>query len=109
VIANHSLEHFSSLEEALEEIGRVLDPVGALYIALPDASTLCDRLYRWLARGGGHVNRFLDEKSLIALVEKHTPLAHSGTRVLATSFSFLNRANRRSRAATQALAAWGRE
>jgi len=55
------------------------------------------------------VNRFLDEKSLIALVEKHTPLAHSGTRVLATSFSFLNRANRRSRAATQALAAWGRE
>ena len=58
VISNHSLEHFDDLAGALAEIGRVLKPSGALYIAVPDASTFCDRLYRWLARGGGHVNPF---------------------------------------------------
>lgn len=58
VVANHSLEHFADLDGALGEIGRVLAPAGALYIAVPDATTFTDRLYRWLARGGGHVNRF---------------------------------------------------
>ena len=55
VISNHSLEHFEQLQPALQELGRVLRPNGSIFIAVPDASTFADRLYRWLARGGGHV------------------------------------------------------
>src|SRR5438477_426023 len=51
VISNHSLEHFDNLAASLEEIGRVVKPSGALYVAVPDATTISDRLYRWLARG----------------------------------------------------------
>jgi SAM-dependent methyltransferase len=58
VISNHSLEHFDHLEGALHEIGRVVRPQGALFVSVPDASTFCDRLYRWLAKGSGHVNAF---------------------------------------------------
>src|SRR5258707_9821545 len=58
VVSNHSLEHFEDLTSALHEIGRVLRPSGSLFVAVPDASTLTDNLYRWLARGGGHVNAF---------------------------------------------------
>lgn len=46
VICNHSLEHIGQLPEALHEIGRVLRPDGALYVAAPDVTTLTDRLYR---------------------------------------------------------------
>ncbi|MCZ2150085.1 MAG: class I SAM-dependent methyltransferase [Bryobacterales bacterium] len=53
VIANHSLEHFDNLGCVLREIRRVTHPNGALFVAVPDATTLTDRLYRWLARGGG--------------------------------------------------------
>src|SRR5690242_18054825 len=55
VISNHSLEHFDALAGALREIGRVIQPGGSLYVAVPDASTWTDKLYRWLGRGGGHV------------------------------------------------------
>jgi ubiquinone/menaquinone biosynthesis C-methylase UbiE len=48
VISNHSLEHFDDLAGALAEIARVVKPDGALYVAVPDASTFRDRLYRWL-------------------------------------------------------------
>ena len=58
VVSNHSLEHFADLDRALSEIGRVLARPGALFIAVPDASTFTDRLYRWLAKGGGHLNAF---------------------------------------------------
>jgi len=56
IIANHSLEHFEDLDGALREIGRVIAPNGGLFVAVPDASTVTDKLYRWLATGGGHVN-----------------------------------------------------
>jgi SAM-dependent methyltransferase len=93
VISNHSLEHFEGLEEALDEIGRVLDPDGFLYIAVPDSSTVTDRIYRWMARGGGHVNSFTSASALVRQVSERTGLPHAGTRVLCTSLSFLNRAN----------------
>ncbi len=91
VICNHSLEHFENLEAALAEIGRVVRPGGALYVAVPDATTFSDWLYRKLLRGGGHVNRFVSAERLVAQIELWTGLRHAGTRVLYTSLSFLNR------------------
>jgi SAM-dependent methyltransferase len=58
VIANHSLEHIDHLDRSIHEIGRVLRQNGCLFVSVPDASTVTDKLYRWLARGGGHVNAF---------------------------------------------------
>ena len=90
VISNHSLEHFHDLSGALLEIGRVLKPAGALYIAVPDASTFGDRLYRWLTWGGGHVNPFTSPQELAASIERATHLPHVQTRTLFASLSFLN-------------------
>ena len=94
IISNHSLEHFDDLTGSLAEIGRVLKPTGALYIAVPDASTFCDRLYRWLARGGGHVNAFTSAQTLADTIERATHLSHIDTRTLCTSLSYLHRTNR---------------
>jgi len=93
LVLNHSLEHFEALEEALDEIGRVIGPNGLLYIAVPDSSTVTDRIYRWMSRGGGHVNSFNSARDLVCRVSEKTGLPHAGTRVLCTSLSFLNRAN----------------
>jgi SAM-dependent methyltransferase len=94
VIANHSLEHFERLDDAFKELGRVVRPEGSLYIAVPDASTFADRLYRWLASGGGHVNAFCSQEDLIAQTEHYTGLQFRAGRVLMTSLSMLNRRNR---------------
>jgi len=64
IISNHSLEHFERLEESLHEIGRVVARNGFLYVAVPDSSTVTDRIYRWLAHGGGHVNGFTSSADL---------------------------------------------
>jgi SAM-dependent methyltransferase len=93
VISTHSLEHFDDLAGALGEIRRVLNPEGALCVAVPDASTITDRLYRWLARGGGHVNAFTSESETVTLIERATGLRHIATRRLFSSLSFLNRRN----------------
>lgn len=93
IVSNHSLEHFDDLEGALREIGRVVRHDGSLYIAVPDASTFCDKLYRWLSNGGGHVNPFTSSKDLAAMIERTTGLKHRATRPLHTSLSFLNRRN----------------
>lgn len=93
VVSNHSLEHFDDLAGALAEIGRILKPDGALYIGVPDASTFCDRLYRWLARGGGHVNPFTSAPDLAARIEDATRLPHVATRTSFASLSYLNRKN----------------
>jgi len=103
VISNHSLEHFHDLAGSLSEIGRVLKPTGALYIAVPDASTFCDRLYRWLARGGGHLNPFTSAQELAATIERATHLPHVATRTLFTSLSYLNRKNFRTRSPRRLL------
>ena len=97
VISNHSLEHLPDLSRSLVEIGRVTKSDGALYIGVPDAATLTDKLYRWLARGGGHVNGFRSAPQLAAEVSRVTGLPCVATRTLCTSFSFLHRGNRRTR------------
>jgi len=91
VISNHSLEHFVDLEAALREIGRVIRPGGALFVAVPDASTVTDKIYRWLGRGGGHVNAFTSAEEVARVVERTTGLRHAATRTLWSSLSFLNR------------------
>lgn len=101
VISNHSLEHFENLAECLAEIGRVVKPDGAFYVAVPDAATISDRLYRWLARGGGHVNPFSSDRELAQTIEHTTGLEHVATRTLCASLSCLNRRNRRARAPTR--------
>jgi SAM-dependent methyltransferase len=94
VIANHSLEHFERLDEAFKELRFVIKSEGSLYIAVPDATTFADGLYRWLASGGGHVNAFRSQEDLIAKIEHCTGLRFRAGRVLMTSLSMLNRKNR---------------
>jgi len=93
VISNHSIEHFDDLPSTLCEIGRVICAGGSLFVAVPDASTLTDKLYRWLARGGGHVNAFRSPSETARAIERATGLPHVGTRTLCSSLSFLNRRN----------------
>src|SRR5579863_2500446 len=85
VILNHSLEHFEDLPACVGEIARVLAKDGYLYVAVPDASTFTDRVYRWLGRGGGHVNPFTDPHAVVRMFTDATGLRHAGTRVLSTS------------------------
>jgi SAM-dependent methyltransferase len=103
IVSNHSLEHFPELERTVREIGRVSRPGGALFIAVPDAGTLTDRIYRWLGQGGlgqdglgqggGHVNAFRSPGQVIGLVQELTGLKCRGTRVLFSGLSFLNARN----------------
>lgn len=90
VICNHSLEHFLELDAALLEIGRVVKRDGAFFASIPDSSSLTDRLYRWLAKGGGHVNQISNVQDLRARIETRIPLQHCATRLTLTSLSFLN-------------------
>jgi hypothetical protein len=103
VVSNHSLEHVQNFQDALTEISRVLKSNGSFYVAVPDASTLTDKLYRWLARGGGHVNQFASAQALALQIEQATGLKHRATRTLCTSLSFLNRRNRRTPAPKRLL------
>lgn len=103
IISNNSLEHFEDLAAALDEIGRVIKMDGSLFVAVPDSTTVTDRLYRWLARGGGHVNPFSSAEDLAGAITRATGLRLVATRTLCTSLSFLNRCNRRARAPRKLL------
>src|SRR5262249_27454317 len=92
VILNHTLEHFERLKPALQEIGRVIRADGAIYAAVPDATTFSDRLYRKLFRNrGGHVNPFASETDLAKTLAWYFGLPLAGSRTLCASLTFLNR------------------
>ena len=93
IVSNHSLEHFTRLAATVREIGRVLKPDGVLYVSVPDATTLSDRVYRWLGRGGGHVNPFRSPEEVSALVTGLAGLPLRSTTILFGSLAFLNRHN----------------
>jgi SAM-dependent methyltransferase len=93
IVSNHSLEHFTALDATLRETGRILKPDGVLYVAVPDATTFTDRVYRWLGRGGGHVNPFRSSREVADLVTRLTALPLRGTTLLFSSLSFLNSHN----------------
>jgi SAM-dependent methyltransferase len=90
VIASHSLEHMTELGEVLQEMGRVVRRDGSLFVAVPDASTFTDHLYRWVYHGGGHVNAFRSADALAGQISKATGLKLAATRVLYSSFQFLD-------------------
>src|SRR5271165_4643317 len=91
VIANHSLEHVENFHGVLAEMGRIVRPDGSVYVAVPDASTFSDRLFRWVYRGGGHINAFRSAEQLAAQITRATGLPLAGTRPLFSSFEYLNR------------------
>jgi Methyltransferase domain len=91
VIANHSLEHVENFRGVLREIGRVVRPGGSVYVAVPDASTFSDRLFRWVYRGGGHINPFRSASELASQITEATGLELAGSRPLYSSFEYLNR------------------
>jgi SAM-dependent methyltransferase len=97
VISNHSMEHIAQLDPALQEISRVLRRPGKLFIAVPDSTTLTDRLYRWLASGGGHLNPFSSVEELTAKIRQHIAEPLAAIRPLYTSLSFLNKHNQPTR------------
>jgi SAM-dependent methyltransferase len=103
IVSNNSLEHVEDLDGCLAEISRVLKPTGSLYVAVPDSTTFSDKLYRWLADGGGHVNPFSSAAELSRKIQQATGLPQSGRRTLCTSLSFLNRKLRRTRAPRRLL------
>lgn len=90
IVANHSLEHIEGLGEALVELRRVLRKGGMLYVAVPDAATISDRLYRWLSHGGGHVNAICDSGCFAIELSKKTGLTVVAIRLLHNSFAFAN-------------------
>lgn len=57
VIAHYVLEHVADFGQALQEIERVLEPHGQLCMAVPDARSFEDQLYRVLFAGGGHLQQ----------------------------------------------------
>lgn len=91
VIANHSLEHIAPLAPALCELRRVMKPTAQLFVAVPDAASPSDRLYRWVYHGGGHVNAFTSPGEVVALVSELTGLPLAAFRELRTSYGFLER------------------
>jgi hypothetical protein len=66
----------------LSAIRRVLRDPAYLWVAVPDSSTVTDRVYCWLGRGGGHVNRFSDRDELARLIQQHTSLGRGWEWVL---------------------------
>jgi SAM-dependent methyltransferase len=94
VIANHSLEHMEQLERALGEVGRVVRRGASLYVAVPDATTFSDKLYRWICRwiyhGGGHINPFDSPAELSRRIARLTGLQPVAVKVLHASFIFLH-------------------
>ncbi len=89
VVCNHTLEHFEQLDSSLSEIDRVLKHQGALWVAVPDARCLDDILYRWVFKGGGHVNQFT-LTSLLSRIEDRTGLRGREFKKLFSGFVYLN-------------------
>jgi hypothetical protein len=58
IVCNHSLEHIANYKRTLSEVRRVLTPNGVVWISVPNGFGFDDALYRFLYKGGDHVNRF---------------------------------------------------
>jgi len=90
VVSNHSMEHMADFRRSLSEIRRVLKPSGLLWISVPNGFGFDDALYRFLYKGGGHVNRFRYD-SFQKDVETITGLTLLKSTVLMSSFIYTKR------------------
>jgi SAM-dependent methyltransferase len=90
VICHHGLEHIPAVEKTLSEVNRILKPDGRLVISVPNGYGLCDRIYRYVFEGGGHINRFRREQA-VALIEQHAGVRLASWHKLYSSFAYLFR------------------
>ena len=90
VVSHHTLEHFTNYKETLNEIRRVLNPNGWLWIAVPNGYGFDDALYRFVFAGGGHVNRF-EYHTLVREIEATTEMHLQRSCDLFSSFIYLRR------------------
>lgn len=88
VIANFVLEHVTGFRAAIEEVARVLTPDGYFYMAVPDARSFEDWLYRGLYAGGDHLQRHTVE-SVLATVYGRTTLKLLAYTEWPSGFTFL--------------------
>jgi SAM-dependent methyltransferase len=93
VVCHHTLEHFSDLGATLEEIARVLNSNGVLWVAVPNGYGFDDHLYRYIFEGGGHINRFTDT-GLVRQVETLTALLLRQQIDLFSGFVYLQKPQR---------------
>jgi SAM-dependent methyltransferase len=90
VICHHTMEHFADYKRTLQEIDRILNDKGFLWIAVPDGYGFDDSLYRLVFSGGGHVNRFTRE-GLINAVHERTRFRLKQEVDLFSSFIYLKK------------------
>jgi len=89
VVCNHIFEHVYEPQKVAAEISRVLKPTGFLFATIPDGYSFSDGLYRWWAKGGGHVQRYAF-RSFQQTVESGTDLQLLHAHRLFSSFLYLN-------------------
>ena len=66
-----AFEHFKDPRAALREIDRVLRYGAFLFISVPRAASIQDRLYRFALKGGGHLQRYSFE-TFVSMVYQET-------------------------------------
>ena len=88
IIANFVFEHFDEPFLALQELDRVARPGCFLYLSVPRAASLHDRLYRLALKGGGHVQRY-DLASLLTMVYRSSRFKLEAIRPLQSGFTWL--------------------
>lgn len=81
------------IDAVLREIGRVVRREGGIYVAVPDASTITDRIYRWVYHGGGQVNAFRSAGELTSRIGEATGLPLAAVKTLRSPLWFLERRN----------------
>ncbi len=89
VVCNHIFEHVYEPQRVAAEISRVLKPTGFLFATIPDGYSFSDGLYRWWAKGGGHVQRYTF-RSFQQTIESGTNLQLLHSHRLFSSFLYLN-------------------
>jgi SAM-dependent methyltransferase len=97
VVANHSLEHITGVPSVIAEIQRIALPQSFIYISVPDSTSVSDRLYRWLGKGGGHINDFPHADTIPSLIRRWTEFHTIHARTLTCSFHFLSPRGRKGR------------
>ncbi len=87
-LCGFAFEHFEDPRAALGELDRVVRPGGFLYLSIPRASSLQDRLYRFTLKGGGHLQRYSFE-SFLAMVYQETGFKLEGYAPAAGGYTWL--------------------